>query len=85
MLTGTLTAGDGRTLHGLLAWQAACAPHRTFLAHEPEPGEVRTTSYGEFFLRTRQVAGMLRAAGIDPTARGEQLRIADFARIVEVS
>nr|WP_263254029.1 16S rRNA (adenine(1518)-N(6)/adenine(1519)-N(6))-dimethyltransferase RsmA [Saccharopolyspora rosea] len=28
---------------------------------------------------------VLRAAGIDPTARGEQLRIADFARIVEVA
>ena len=28
---------------------------------------------------------VLRAAGIDPTTRGEQLRIADFARIAEAA
>lgn len=28
---------------------------------------------------------LLRAAGVDPSARGEQLRVADFARIAEVA
>ncbi|MEV5539818.1 AMP-binding protein [Saccharopolyspora shandongensis] len=69
MLTTTLTAGDGRTLHGLLAWHATYAPRRTFLAFEPEPGCVRTTSYGEFYLRARQVAGLLRDAGVRPGDR----------------
>ncbi|MEV0701194.1 AMP-binding protein [Saccharopolyspora sp. NPDC050389] len=69
MLTRTLTAGGGRTLHGLLAWHATYAPRRPFLAFEQEPGQVRTTSYGEFFLRARQVAGLLRDAGIRPGDR----------------
>ncbi|MER7010325.1 class I adenylate-forming enzyme family protein [Saccharopolyspora sp. NPDC000359] len=68
MLTRTLTAGDGPTLHGLLAWHATYAPRRV-PRFEQEPGDVRTTSYGEFYLRARQVAGLLRDAGVRPGDR----------------
>ncbi|HEX6359603.1 class I adenylate-forming enzyme family protein [Actinophytocola sp.] len=65
----TLRDLDGRTVHGTLAAHAERHPARPFVVFETEPGVTRTIGYGEMWLRARQVAGLLRAAGVSPGDR----------------
>lgn len=57
------------TLASVLAHHAATGPDRTFLAFEPDPGVVETTTWRGFADRVAATAGALRRRGVHPGDR----------------